>query len=98
MKSAQTVYYGPAYSGYPSVGSVSANESVEYFWTEGAWCYICYSVSGTSNKLWLPWAMGLFSWSIKTALIRVDPNSMPRIAFPAWMVDFASDFILKPII
>lgn len=36
MKSAQTVYYGPAYSGYPSVGSVSANESVEYFWTEGA--------------------------------------------------------------
>ncbi|MFQ9060518.1 MAG: M23 family metallopeptidase [Oscillospiraceae bacterium] len=50
MKSAQTVYYGPAYSGYPSVGSVSANESVEYFWTEGAWCYICYSVSGTSNK------------------------------------------------
>ena len=26
------------------------------------------------DRLWLPWAMGLFSWSIKTALIRVDPN------------------------
>ena len=50
MKSVQAVYYGPADSGYPSVGRVSANESVEYFWTEGAWCYICYSVSGTSNK------------------------------------------------
>ena len=50
MKSAQTVYYGPAYSGYPSVGSVSANESVDFLWTEGAWCYIRYSVSGTANK------------------------------------------------
>ena len=39
MKSAQTVYYGPAYSGYPSVGRVSANESVDFLWTEGAWCY-----------------------------------------------------------
>lgn len=50
MKSAQTVYYGPAYSGYPSVGSVSANESIDFLWTEGAWCYIRYSVSGTANK------------------------------------------------
>ena len=50
MKSTQAVYCGPAASGYPSVGRVSANESVEYFWTEGAWCYIRYSVSGTANK------------------------------------------------
>ena len=50
MKSAQTVYYGPAYSGYPSVGSVSANESVNFLWMEEAWCYIRYSVSGTANK------------------------------------------------
>ena len=50
MKSVQTVYYGPAYSGYPSVGSVSANESIDFLWTEGAWCYIRYSVSGTANK------------------------------------------------
>ena len=33
MKSAQTVYYGPAYSGYPSVGSVSANESMVCLYT-----------------------------------------------------------------
>lgn len=50
MLSQQTVYYGPSYSGYPSVGSVSANESIDYLWTEGAWCYIRYSVSGTANK------------------------------------------------
>lgn len=50
MKSAQAVYYGPADSGYPSVGRVSANESVDFLWTEGAWCYIRYSVSGTANK------------------------------------------------
>lgn len=50
MKTAQTVYYGPASSGYPSVGSVSANESVDFFWVEGTWCYIRYSVSGSSNK------------------------------------------------
>ena len=50
MKSAQAVYYGPADSGYPSVGRVSANESVDFLWTEGTWCYIRYSVSGTANK------------------------------------------------
>ncbi len=44
MKSAQTVYYGPAYSGYPSVGSVSANESVNFLWMEEAWCYIRYGL------------------------------------------------------
>ena len=31
----------------------------------------------------LSWAMGLFSWSIKTALIRVEPSSIPRMALPA---------------
>ena len=41
--------------------------------------------------------MGLFSWSIKTALIRVDPNSMPRIAFPASMVDFASAYHITEV-
>ena len=50
MKSAQAVYYGPADSGYPSVGRVSANESVDFLWMEGTWCYIRYSVSGTANK------------------------------------------------
>ncbi len=47
MKTAQTVRYGPAPSGYPSVGSVSAGESVEVMWFEGIWCYICYYVTGT---------------------------------------------------
>jgi hypothetical protein len=46
----KTVYYGPSFSGYPSVGNVSANESVEFFWVEGSWCYICYAVSGTNSK------------------------------------------------
>lgn len=50
MKSAQTVYYGPSSSSYSSVGSVSANESVDFFWVEGSWCYIRYAVSGSSNK------------------------------------------------
>ena len=35
--------------------------------------------------------------SIRTAFIRVEPSSIPRIALPASMVDFASNFMLKPI-
>ena len=46
----RTVYYGPSSSGYPTVGSVSANESVEFFWVEGSWCYIRYAVSGKNSK------------------------------------------------
>ena len=50
MKSAQTVYYGPSTSTYPSVGSVSQNETVTAIWKEGTWAHIEYSVTGTSNK------------------------------------------------
>ncbi len=46
----RTVYYGPSSSGYPTVGSVTANESVEFFWVEGSWCYIRYAVSGKNSK------------------------------------------------
>lgn len=56
MKSAQTVYYGPKadLNVYPSVGSVSANESVKVIWKEVAngntWAHIEYSVTGTTQK------------------------------------------------
>ncbi len=50
MKSAQTVYYGPNTSTYPSVGSVSQNETVTAIWIEGTWVHLEYSVTGTSNK------------------------------------------------
>jgi hypothetical protein len=33
--------------------------------------------------------MGLFSWSMSTALIRVEPNSIPKMAFPASIVCLA---------
>jgi hypothetical protein len=50
MKSAQTVYYGPSTSTYPSVGSVSQNETVTAIWIEGTWVHLEYSVTGTTNK------------------------------------------------
>ena len=50
MKSAQTVYYGPSTSTYPSVGSVSQNETVTAIWIEGNWVHLEYSVTGTTNK------------------------------------------------
>lgn len=50
MKSAQTVYYGPGTSKYPSAGSVSKSEAITALWTESTWCYIEYQVTGTSNK------------------------------------------------
>lgn len=50
MKSAQTVYYGPSTSAYPSTGSVSKNETITPLWTESTWCYIEYSVTGSTNK------------------------------------------------
>ncbi|AUS98017.1 hypothetical protein CDQ84_18535 [Clostridium thermosuccinogenes] len=50
MKSAQTVYYGPSTSIYPSVGSVSSGETVTALWKEGDWTHIEYSVTGTSKK------------------------------------------------
>jgi len=50
MKSAQTVYYGPSTSTYPSVGSMSQNENVTAIWKEGTWVHIEYTVTGTTNK------------------------------------------------
>lgn len=50
MKSAQTVYYGPSTSIYPSVGSVFQNETVTAIWIEGTWVHIEYNVTGTTNK------------------------------------------------
>ena len=50
MKSAQTVYYGPSSTTYPSAGSVSKGEAITALWTESTWCYIEYSVTGSSNK------------------------------------------------
>ena len=50
MKSAQTVYYGPSSTTYPSAGSVSKGEAITALWTESIWCYIEYSVTGSSNK------------------------------------------------
>lgn len=50
MKSAQTVYYGPSTSTYPSAGSVSKNETITALWTESTWCYIEYNVTGSTNK------------------------------------------------
>jgi len=49
MKSAQTVYYGPDTSTYPSAGSVGKNESIVPLWTENSWCYIEYSVDNSST-------------------------------------------------
>lgn len=49
MRSAQTVYFGPGNSSYPSAGSVSAGETVTFLWQEGLWNYIQYSVTGTSQ-------------------------------------------------
>lgn len=48
MKSAQTVYYGPSTSTYPSVGSVSPNESVTVIWKEGTWVHLS-SLNGYST-------------------------------------------------
>mgnify|MGYP005880958757 CR=1 FL=1 len=50
MKSAQTVYYGPSSALYPDAGSVGNGEVVTALWKEGTWCYIQYSVSGSSNQ------------------------------------------------
>ena len=50
MKSAQTVYYGPSSTTYPSAGSVSKGEAITALWTESTWCYIEYSVTGSSIK------------------------------------------------
>jgi hypothetical protein len=50
MKSAQTVYYGPSTATYPSLGSVSASETVTALWYEGSFVFIEYSVTGTSQK------------------------------------------------
>lgn len=49
MTSAQTVYYGPGTSTYPSAGSVSAGESITAYWIDGNWCYIQYRVGSTNN-------------------------------------------------
>lgn len=56
MKNGRPVYYGPKEdtSLYPTVGSVSSNESVKVIWKEIAnsntWAHIEYSVTGTSQK------------------------------------------------
>ena len=40
------------------------------------------------------WAIGLLFSSISTAFIRVEPNSMPRMALPCMMVSFAVILIM----
>ena len=50
MKSAQTVYYGPNTSTYPSAGNVSSGEQVTAKWKEGTYVFIEYNITGSSQK------------------------------------------------
>lgn len=50
MKNATVVYYGPSYSKFLTVGSVSKGESVYVWWREDYWYYIQYTVDGTGEK------------------------------------------------
>lgn len=54
MKTAQTVYYGPGNSIYPSAGSVSKNETITVKWSEGTWYYIEYSAGSSKKRGYVP--------------------------------------------
>ena len=95
MKSAQAVYYGPSSVLYPSAGSVASGEVVTALWKEGTWCYIQYSVSGSSNQKrgYVPASTVTITESISTRTL----SSSPRYVRVACSVYFGPNSSGYPI-
>lgn len=54
LTSNQTVYYGPATSTYPSMGTVFTSDSIKWLWVDGSWYFIEYPVSGGHKRGYIP--------------------------------------------
>ncbi|MCT4606288.1 MAG: hypothetical protein N4A64_09345, partial [Marinisporobacter sp.] len=54
MSRATRVYHGPNSNNYPSVGSVSLNESVQVHGIEKDWFYIEYKTSTKNKRGYVP--------------------------------------------